>query len=317
MKAIVIRKFGDADRLEVEEVPCPEAGPGEVTIEVSYAGVGYVDTAVRAGKFAFARPPLIPGIEVSGSIRSVGEGVTNFHPGQKVVALLTDFSVGGIGMGGYAEVARAKAALTLPLGTDDDLAMSAATIVNGATAVLAVGTLGRSARVAVTGASGGLGRALISAARSAGAVEIVAISSKTSADESLAKAGATRIVSPVDAGSLRDVDVAYDTVGGDLRRALLNQLKTGGRLVLLGNASGNDSPLPGDEIWLRSLEVYGVSTGGLSSQFPQRVAEAARSALRLNMMSASNFELLDLGRVKEAHRALEEGRGPGKFILRM
>ncbi|MCB8822934.1 quinone oxidoreductase family protein [Microvirga rosea] len=318
MKAIVIREFGNASQLKLDHVSPPEAGPGEVTIDVAYAGVGFVDTLLRAGKFAFAKLPLIPGIEVSGFVRTVGEGVTNLAPGQKVAALLTDFTVGGGGMGGYAEVARAKAALTIPLASEDDLVAAAAIIVNGATAVMAVGSLEPGARVAISGASGGLGQCLIAAAKAAGAAEIIAISSKVTHHETLIRAGATKAITADDVENLTDnLDAAFDTVGGEFRLGLLRHLKTRGRLVLLGNASGMDTPLPGDEIWLRSLQIEGFATGGLSSLFPDRVADAARAALSLDHRSMGEIAVLDLHKAGDAHTALQTRQGPGKFVLRV
>jgi len=318
MKAIVIREFGDASQLELSDLPPPEAGPGEVTIDVAYAGVGFVDTLLRAGRFDFVKLPLIPGIEVSGYVRAVGEGVTNLTVGQKVAALLTDFTVEGGGMGGYAEIARAKAALTIPLDPEDDLATAAATIVNGATAVMAVGSLKPGARVAISGASGGLGRCLIAAARAAGAAEIIAISSKVTHHETLTRAGATKAITADDFENLTDnLDAAFDTVGGELRLRLLRRLETRGRLVLLGNASGMDTAFPGDEIWLRSLQIEGFATGGLSSLFPDRIADAARAALSLRHYSAHEIAVLDLYKAGDAHVALETRQGPGKFVLRV
>lgn len=318
MKAIVIRDFGDTSRLALEDVPPPEPGPGDVTIDVAYAGVGFVDTLLRAGKFEFAKPPLILGIEVSGSIRSVGEGVTNLVPGQRVAALLTDFTVGRVGMGGYAEVARANAALTVPLSPTDNLVRAAATIVNGATAVMAVGSLKPGARVAISGASGGLGRCLIAAAKAAGAGEIIAISGKVALHEALLRAGATRVVTPDDFRDFtEDLDTAFDPVGGDLRLRLLSRLRTRGRLVLLGNASGVDTTLPGDEIWLRSLQVEGLATGGLSSLFPGQIADAAHAALSFSESSIGEAAVLDLSKAADAHAGLESRQGPGKFVLKV
>ncbi|WP_262299857.1 quinone oxidoreductase family protein [Microvirga sesbaniae] len=318
MKAIVIREFGNVGQLKVDHVPPLEAGPGEVTIDVAYAGVGFVDTLLRSGRFDFVKLPVIPGIEVSGYVRAVGEGVTNLTIGQKVAALLTDFTVQGGGMGGYGEVARAKAALTVPLDPRDDLVTAAAIIVNGATAVMAVGSLVPGAKVAISGASGGLGQCLIAAAKAAGAAEIIAISSKVTHHKSLIRAGATRAITADDFGNLMDdLDAAFDTVGGELRLRLLRRLKTRGRFVLLGNASGMDTALSGDEIWLRSLQIEGFATGGLSSLFPDRIAAAARAALSFNHHSVGEIAVLDLHAAGDAHLALETRQGPGKFVLRV
>ncbi|WP_165977731.1 alcohol dehydrogenase catalytic domain-containing protein [Nonomuraea diastatica] len=105
MRAVVVQQPGTVDALEPGEVPAPAPGSGEITIEVEYAGVGFVDTLFRAGAFDFPTP-FIPGIEVTGRVREVGDGVTGFEAGQPVGALLNDFGRAPRA-GGYAEVATA------------------------------------------------------------------------------------------------------------------------------------------------------------------------------------------------------------------
>ncbi len=94
----------------VAEVPAPTPGPDEVTIDVAFAGVGFVDTLFRAGAFPVALP-YTPGIEAAGTVRDIGAGVDSPRPGQRVVALLNDFGRGPRA-GGYAEVALASADMT-------------------------------------------------------------------------------------------------------------------------------------------------------------------------------------------------------------
>jgi NADPH:quinone reductase len=316
MKAIIIREFGEVDRLTVEDIQEPKPEPDEITIDVAYAGVGFVDTLVRAGKFDFVRLPVTPGIEVSGHVRASGEGVTGFSRGQPVAALLTDFSSGG--MGGYAQVARAKAALTIPLTAEYDLATAAATIVNGATAFMALEGAIQGKTVAISGASGGLGQCLIAAAVASGAAKIIAVSGSPARHAALLRAGASMVVTPTDLEEMPDsLEAAFDTVGGDMRLTLLRKLNPSGRLVLLGNASGADSALPGDDIWLRQLKIEGLSTGGLSHLFPARIIKAAQAALLATIGRTPDMDIVDFDDAKEAHRALENRQGPGKFVLKL
>lgn len=316
MKTIVLRGYGDPSCLLIEDHPVPEPAAGEITIDVAFAGVGFVDTLVRSGVFDFAKPPLTPGIEVSGSVREVGVGVTGLSPGQRVAALLTDFTDGG--MGGYADVARAKAALAVVLQEEDDQALAAATIVNGATAFIACEGVETGATVAVSGASGGLGQCLIAAASHAGAGQIIAISGNAARIAMLEKLGATQVVSADElaAGHL-PIDAAFDTVGGSTRQHLLRRLNAAGRLVLLGNASGENVSLPGDDIWLRSLKVEGISAGGLSPTMPGRIAAAGHRAIVNARTNPTAFAILDFDQVAEAHEMVETGQGPGKIVLRV
>ncbi len=258
----------------------------------------------------------MPGLEVSGKVKALGEGVTGFTVGQPVAALLTDFTSGG--MGGYAQFACAKAALTVPLGPEDDLAIAAATLVNGATAFMATESLRRGTAVAINGASGGLGQSLLTATAELGASEIIAISGNPGAADTLRRAGATHVVAPGDfATDKQTFDAAFDVVGGKPRIDLLRRLKQGGRLVILGNASGDDTHLSGDDIWLRNLKVEGLTTGGLSHIDPDRIVTAARAALAAAARRPQPFAILTLEEAAEAHRALEARQGPGKFVLRI
>lgn len=313
MKAIVVREYGEPESLRLSELAAPKPGPGEVSVDVAYAGVGLVDSFIATGKFPFPLP-LVPGLEVSGHIRAVGPGVTDFVPGQKVAALLVDLSAGG--MGGYAEIAVAKAALTIPLDDADDLVAAAALVVNGATAFMATEGLPRGARVAISGASGGLGQALILAARADGASEIIAISRSEPRFATLRALGATTIVSP-QAFTAAGLDVAFDTAGGDIRLRLLEALRDEGRLTILGNASGDDPVLSGDTIWRRSLTVTGLATGNIGHLKPDRIARAARATLDAVRGQPAEAEIVDLADAGIAHRALLGGKGPGKFVLRV
>lgn len=316
MKAAVVRSFGDPAALRLEDVPTPRPGPGEVTVDVEFAGVGFVDTLVRAGAFSFVQLPVTPGIEVAGRIREVARDVTALRTGQRVVSLLTDFTDGG--MGGYAEVAVAKAGLTLPLTDADDLATAAAVVVNGATAHLATEAIEPGDAVAVTGASGGLGQRLVAAATRSGATSIVAITSSPHREAALKQLGATCVMS-LEMFTREDmqVDIGFDTVGGEHRARLMGKLRSAGRLLLLGNASGSDVGLSGDDIWLRSLHVEGLSTGGLSGTDAARIAAAAAAAIADARLRPPPFETIDFGDVADAHRMLKERLGPGKMVLQM
>ncbi|MGM9484799.1 quinone oxidoreductase family protein [Roseateles sp. NT4] len=313
MRAIVVEQFGGPQVLALKDVVEPQPMGGEVAIKVSYAGVGFVDTLVRAGHFAFVKLPTIPGIEVAGHIHAVGEGVKGLRVGDPVAALLNDFSRGG--MGGYAEIAIAKAALTCPVTHDGDLLRAAAVLVNGATALMALESLRPGASVAVSGATGGLGRCLLTAARYLGAKHVLAISSKEDQTEQLLQAGATEVIAPRDLGErAANFDVACDTVGGATRIKLLGLLQTQGQLKILGNASGDDPSLSGDRIWLRNITVTGLSTGGISHVFPERLAVAGRLALSVFDRPPVPPTVLSIDQAADAHRELENGRG-GKFVL--
>src|ERR1700719_3729749 len=109
MRAIVINEFGAPEVLKIREIPAPQPGPGQVAIQVAYAGVNYAEIMARRGGLHKGLLPFITGLEVSGHILALGEGVEGLRIGQPVAALT--------GSGGYAEVALAPAIFTFPLDT--------------------------------------------------------------------------------------------------------------------------------------------------------------------------------------------------------
>ncbi|MGH3548113.1 MAG: alcohol dehydrogenase catalytic domain-containing protein [Pseudonocardiaceae bacterium] len=160
MRAVVVEKPGGPEVLRVVDGPAPSPDSGELSIDVDFAGVGFVDTLFRAGVFSLA-PPFIPGIEVAGRVRELGAGVDGFRIGQPVAALLNDFGRGSRA-GGYAEVAVARTGMVTAVPEGANLACVAAVLVNGVTAWIALHRLARlqtSDDVVVLGASGGLGGA--------------------------------------------------------------------------------------------------------------------------------------------------------------
>jgi NADPH:quinone reductase len=327
MRAVVVTEFGGPESLRIVEVPEPEPGPGEVTIAVSHAGVGFVDALFRRGAFASLLPaPLTPGIEVSGLVRAVGAGV-ELAVGAPVAALLNDFGRGARA-GGYAEVALARADLVVPIEPGPDAAVAAAAFaVNGATARWA---LQRTARVApgedvvVLGASGGLGSVALPLARAAGARRVIAVVGRRSSEDAVRVAGATDVVlrGELD-GALqaltdgRGVDVVVDPVGGPARKASFAALAPFGRLVVVGNASGEDVAVSTDGVWHAMTSVAGFSLGAAAGLTPALVASEARAALAELGTGSEGVEVVDLDEVVEVHRALDENRAATKTVLQV
>lgn len=103
MKAIQSKTFGGPDVFALADLPDPVPAPGEISIDVSHAAVGLIDILFRRGQFkdvaGMAQPPFIPGLEVSGTVRTLGPGVSGFRVGERVVSLSD-----GSGTGGYASI---------------------------------------------------------------------------------------------------------------------------------------------------------------------------------------------------------------------
>lgn len=325
MRAVVVATPGPAESLQIVELPPPSPGPGELSVDVEFAGVGFVDTLFRAGAFELPMP-LTPGIEVTGRVREVGAGVVGFQAGQPVAALLNDFGRGPRA-GGYAEIAVAHASMATVLPEDADLARIAALLVNGVTAWIALHSLARLRvhdDVLVLGASGGLGSitsrlaALHPARRVIGVVGSDARRASAAAECTDVILGSDLETAVNDITGGRGLDVVIDPVGGDLRTRAFERLVAFGRLVVLGNASGQDRPISGDTAWLGTRQLIGFSLGGVAHLVPDQVSAAASAIVELvhrDVLREPAPSVLPLDRVAEVHRALEDRSAPAKTVL--
>ncbi|MFF7197118.1 zinc-binding alcohol dehydrogenase family protein [Streptomyces sp. NPDC008079] len=323
MRAIVFEQYGGPEVLRLADVPRPSPGPGEVTVDVAWAGVNFADVKARAEGYRVEALPFRPGLEVSGLIREVGPDVTDFTPGQEVAAFLDG--------GGYAETALSPAAtvFALPAGLDLRTGATLPSVLPTAYALLhEVGRLREGDTVLVQGAAGGVGTVAGQLARLGGAAAVYGVvSSLDKADHAL-KSGYDEVFTAATfdtdvraATGGRGVDIALDPVGGETFRRTLGTLGRFGRLVSFGNA-GSEEPWrigPADTYPL-GLSVSGFSVLGMAAQEPQRLRRIADAAFRT--VTDGDVELpvsaeFPLERAAEAHRLLESRRSTGKLLLRV
>lgn len=235
MRAVVVTRHGPPEVLKVQERPDPEAGPGELLVGVRAAGVNFADLMARLGLYPDApgKPPFVLGYEVAGTVTAVGDGVSGFAPGDRVLA--------GTRFSGYAERVAVNATDAVALPDDLSFEEGAAIPVNYATAwtaLLRYGALQPGERVLLHAAAGGVGIAATQIAKAHGATVIGTASPGKHAairaggvDEAIdyTKPGWERGVAPV--------DVVLDALGGKSFRRSYDLLRPGGRLVCFG-ASG-------------------------------------------------------------------------------
>lgn len=265
MKAIVCYAYAPVSDLKYAEFPEPDAGPGEVVIDVSAAGVNYPDVLIVQGKYQ-TKPelPFVPGSEASGTIRSIGAGVTGFAVGDKVAAFT--------GQGAFAEEVRVSASQVwhLPKGLDAEIA--AGVLITYGTSYHALkdrAALKAGETLLVLGAGGGVGITAVELGKQMGARVIAAASS----DEKLALAkqqGADVLINYA-TGNLREeikaltdgrgVDVVYDPVGGDMSITAVKSLAWGGRHLVVGFAAGTIPAIPANLLLLKSASSVGVLWG--------------------------------------------------------
>ncbi|RNG34805.1 quinone oxidoreductase family protein [Streptomyces botrytidirepellens] len=323
MRAIEFQEYGGPEVLRVVEAEAPEPGPGQVTIDVAYAGVNFADLKARAEGYRVASLPCRPGLEVSGRIRAVGHGVEVLHPGQEVAAL--------VGGGGYAEVVAAEAATVFPLpeGLDPRAAATFPTVLPTAHALLhEVGRLRAGESVLVHGAAGGIGTVAGQLARAAGAGAVYGVVSSAAKAGHALEHGYDEVFTtdtfPDDvhrATGGRGVDLLLDPVGGDTLRRGLDTLAVFGRLVSFGNASGAEPWHVGQaDLAAQGRSVAGFSILALAQSAPEALRSLTERAFptatdgTVTLPVTAEFPLPDAA---EAHRLMGGRTSTGKLLLRM
>jgi NADPH2:quinone reductase len=283
MKAIVCKAWGLPDSLVVEELADLAAAPGAVVIDVKAAAVNFPDVLTIQGKYQF-KPvlPFTPGNELAGVVREVGDGVTAFKPGDRVIAFTQS--------GAFAEQAMVPAAMLMPMppGMDFDIA-AAITLTYGTShhAVADRAALQAGETMLVLGAAGGVGLAAIEIGKALGARVIAAASS----DEKLAVCrdhGADVCIN-YSTEDLREAikaatggkgpDVIYDPVGGEYAEAALRSIAWRGRYLVVGFANGAIPALPFNLMLLKGASVVGVFWGEFAKREPQANLAGMRQLL--------------------------------------
>jgi NADPH2:quinone reductase len=247
MKAIRIHKFGPSDDvLQYEEVPVPEPKAGEVLVKVDAASLNRADIGLRKGTYRISPDalPVIPGREFAGAISKLGANVSEFKPGDRVVAYPS--------LGGYAEYATAKVSEVRPVPDGVTFSQAAALPTAYLTAwfgLLTDGALKAGEWLLVQGGSSGVGTAAIQIAKHLGA-RVVTTSGSEEKCRRLRKLGAdvTVDVSQNDFAAEvmrvtdnRGADVVLEMIGGEVYQKSLKVLAPGGRLFSIGGAFG---PIP-------------------------------------------------------------------------
>ncbi len=323
MRAVIVRRFGPPEVLEPAELPVPEPGAGELSIDVAYAGVGFVDALIRSGAFPFSTP-FVPGIEVTGRVRAVGDEVEGFRAGEPVAALLNDFGRTQR-VGGYAEVAIAHASMATAVREMTDLRRLTAVLSNGVAGWIALHKLARireNDRVLVLGAGGGLGA---TSARLAALHPVEQVIGVVGHDPSRGPSECTAVIEAAELEQRLDeltadgqVDVVVDPVGGPQRAESFQRLAPFGRHLVLGNASGDERAFSGDEVWLNSRTVSGLSVGGIADANPRLIATALAAVISLvedGSLREPEPVTAPLEEAEEVHRAVADRRAPTKTLL--
>lgn len=321
MRAVQINESGGPDTLEMAEVAVPEPEAGEVIIEVKAAGVNFIDTYQRSGLYAMELP-FSPGLEASGIVSAIGEGVTSLAIGERVAV--------GQGSGSYAEFRRAPAERTVSVPDGVSLEVAAASMVQALTAhYLTFDTyqLRKGDTCLVHAGAGGTGRLVIQLAKAAGARVFTTVGTAEKATLA-ASAGADHVINYREknfadeirsiSGMERPLDVVYDGVGASVFDASLGLLRPRGLMATFGNASGPVPPvapldlMAGGSLYLTrpSLVDYISDRDALVNRSADVFARIANGSLEVRV--GATYPLEDAA---QAHRDLEGRATTGKLLL--
>lgn len=321
MKAIVVHEAGGPERLTSEQVADPSPGAGDLLVEVTSAGLNFIDTYQRSGLYPLDFP-FTPGLEGAGTVAAVGDGVTGFSVGDRVGWVST--------LGTYAEQHIVPAERAIPIPDDLDADVAAAVLLQGITAhYLANDTfpLQRGDRCLIHAGAGGVGLLLTQIADMKGATVITTVGTAEKAQLSRG-AGADQVINYREIDfkeaveqtiGTHNLDVIFDGVGAATFDKGLDLLRPRGMMVTFGNSSG---PVP---------EISPLILAQKGSIFLTRPTMAHYIQTREELLGRANelFQWISAGRLSvrigheypldraaDAHRALEGRQTTGKVLLR-
>jgi NADPH2:quinone reductase len=306
---------GDA-KGTVTDVRLAPPAADHLTVRLEAAGINFIDHMARCGVPGYATEwPWVGGLEGVGIVQQLGDGVTGPAPGTRVAA----FGFGGA----FAEVAEFRADLVVPVPEGVDPLQAAATPLTGVTALLLAGGASAGDRVLMHSASGGLGAAIAAVLPDYGALPAVGIVGREASAARARDAGWTDVVVR-SATWIEDLvregnpfDLIFDPVGAGMTEQL-DLLAPGGRLVVMGNASGGDLATPqARELIARNVSVTGFSVRGIARQQPKRVTTALSTALQRVADGSLQFpvhQVSGLAEISDALDRLSRGDGVGKYV---
>lgn len=318
MRAVTLPTYGGPEALVLAEVPDPVAKPGEVLVEVTASAVNRADLLQRQG---FYEPPAgaspYPGLECSGTIRALGEGVAGWEVGDEVCALLSG--------GGYAEQVAVPIGQLMPLPEGVSLLHAAALPEVTCTVwsnVFGLAQLQPGERLLVHGGTSGIGTMAIQLGVQHGCEVTVTVGSPAKAARAL-ELGASRAVlyrdeDFVEAGPF---DVVLDNMGASYLGRNVQVLATGGRLVVIGLQGGLRGELDLGMLLGKRAAVHATSLRARPAAEKAGIVAAVLAGVWPWIASGAVVPVIDtvlpLEQVADAHRLLEASTHVGKVLLQV
>jgi len=324
MKALLCKEYGTADKLVIENVPAPEPGKGEVLIDIKAAGLNFPDSLTIEGKYQVKPPlPFVPGVEAAGVVREVGEGVTRFAVGDRLICTLST--------GAFAEQAVVQESMALPMASNMSFEQAAGFCITYATSYYGLkqrANIQPGETLLVLGAAGGVGITAIQVAKALGAKVIAAASTEEKLDFACAAGADMRInystenlkekVKELTGG--KGADVIYDPVGGEFSEQAYRSIAWYGRYLVIGFAAGTIPKIPLNLPLLKAGDIMGVFWGGWAARDPAGSQQNFVELLQLvedGVLNPITTEVYDFENFVDAFACLTERRARGKVILKL
>jgi putative PIG3 family NAD(P)H quinone oxidoreductase len=325
MRAVVVDHPGDADVLRVEQVPDRVTRAGEILIRVAAAGVNRADVLQRRG---FYPPPPgasdTLGLEVSGVVEALGDGVQGWARGDRVMALIEG--------GGYAELAAARVAQSVRVPVEVDLVEAAAVpevFITAHDNLITRGRLQPGETVLIHGGAGGVGTAAIQLAKRRGCRVIVTARSdeklrrcaELGADTGINYATQDFVASVLDATRGHGADVVLDVMGASYLERNIEALAHDGRIVIIAMQGGTQADVDLSRLNRKRASVAATHLRGRPAQQKAEIVAAFERdvvpGLRDRSLRPVIHRVLPLDEVQAAHWLLESGDVIGKVVLQV
>lgn len=319
MKAIIVREFGEAEVMKLEDVATPEPGAAQILVRIEAAGVNPVDTYIRSGSHAQKPPlPYTPGKDAAGVVEAVGADVTHFKPGDRV---LTTGSISGT----YAEFALCTENQLIKLPENVSFEQGAGVFVTYATAYRALfqkvqATAGET--VLIHGASGGVGMAAIQLAKNAG-LKIIGTASSVEGKNLVREQGADFVVDHAGENCLNEIKEITEGKGVAIILEMLANvnlvkdfevLAVFGRIAVIGNRGSLDfNPRLA---MTKDATIYGMTLFNAPYSDMIEIYEAIYKGLSEGYLTPIVGKTFPLSEAVEAHHAVINEKAFGKIVLK-
>ncbi|MQY42804.1 zinc-binding dehydrogenase [Epibacterium sp. SM1969] len=308
------------NKAELVELSRQKPGPGEIGVEIAACGLNFADLLMLKGSYQDTpQHPFVPGLEISGHVVALGEGVDTLSIGAKVAVFA--------GQGGLAEYGVFEASRAVQLPDAMPLIEAAGFQIAYGTSLLALDHCARlqpGETLLVTGAAGGVGLTAVEIGKKLGA-RVIAHARGADKLKVAQAAGADILVDASEdlrqtVKDLGGADVVYETIGGDVWTAAFRSTNPGGRLLPIGFAGGEVPQIPANHLLVKNLTVIGLYYGGLLKSHPQVVQETLGKLFGWYVDGSLRPHVshqLPLSAVEDALSLLRERKSTGKVVITM